>query len=72
MAAEDAPVPVMRVDAALAEEAVKGGAMRVALAQASMAPTGSLARVGHTPLSSPLAGLKAVATAVSRKPPWPG
>jgi hypothetical protein len=44
--------------AAAADEAVRQGASRVALAQASMAGAAAFTKVGHPPLTSPAIGLR--------------
>ena len=48
-----------------ADEAVRSGAARVALAQASMADAATLVAADQQPLSSPMAGLAAAITAAS-------
>jgi hypothetical protein len=52
-----------------AKEAIRSGAARVALAQASMAGACDLVPVGDRPLSSPVAGLIAAVTIASSKQP---
>jgi hypothetical protein len=55
----------LAIVAEAAEDAMRGGATRVALAQASMAEASNLLPVAQRPLTSPTVGLMAAATAAA-------